>query len=499
VNLAAVLLGAAVSPDAPALITPSAAWSRADLFARAATIGGHVASRTGPDARVAILADNDEHFVAAYLGILWAGRVAVPLNHLAPHAEQRAELGAVAPELVLAGPTIGSSPAAAGAGVPVVSIEEVSLAPGAARLEAPGERADGDVAVLLFTSGTAGMPKAAMLSHGNLAANLHQVQSTPGLAIRPSDVALGVLPYFHVFGLNVVLGLSLVAGAPVVCLPRFDPAASLAAITRHQVTVIAAVPAIYHAWLDVADAPSDAFARVRLAVSGAAALGTDTIAAVRERFGLHVHEGYGLTEAAPIVTTTAVQRAVRPGSIGPPLRGVEVRLVDSDGGEVLAGDPGEILVRGDNVFMGYWNDAEQTARVLRDGWLRTGDIAVADDEGWLTLVDRAKDLIIVSGFNVYPGEVEAALVEHDDVVEAAVVGEPDPRAGERVVAFVVPRAGTSPTPTILTAHLRRRVARYKIPQRIELVDALPHTFAGKVLRRALREGTPDSDAIQKPA
>jgi long-chain acyl-CoA synthetase len=175
-----------------------------------------------------------------------------------------------------------------------------------------------------------------------------------------------------------------------------------------------------------------------------------------------------------------------------------VRLVDRDGDDVLPGDPGEIIVRGDNVFAGYWNDAEQTARVLRDGWLHTGDIAVADDDGWLSIVDRAKDLIIVSGFNVYPGEVETALVAHDDVDEAAVVGEPDERSGERVVAFVVARPGSQPTPTLLTAHLRRRVARYKIPARFEIVDELPHTFAGKVLRRALRDTARD-DAVQKPA
>jgi long-chain acyl-CoA synthetase len=271
------------------------------------------------------------------------------------------------------------------------------------------------------------------------------------------------------------------------------------AIQEHGVTVVAAVPAVYRAWLDLpADVGADAFASVRLAVSGAAALGADTVAEMQSRFGIEVFEGYGLTEAAPIVTTTAIDRAVRPGSIGPAIPGVEVRLVDRDGEDVLAGDPGEIWVRGPNVFLGYWNDPATTAAVLAGGWLHTGDIAVADADGWLTLVDRAKDLIIVSGFNVYPGEVEAALVEHDDVVDAAVVGEPDARSGERVVAFVVAAPGANPTPTMLTAHLRRRVARYKIPQRFELVAELPHTFAGKVLRRALRDSVRDA-AIQKPA
>ncbi len=464
--------------DRAALVTPTVRWSRADLAAAARAVGGAVAAATAVGDRVAILSGNDEDFVAAYLGILGSGRVAVPLNPSSPRSELEREIAAVGVTLVLtgAGHQVPSTPAA--------------LAISDARTHAPmgswaAVDAD-DVAVLLFTSGTAGMPKAAMLSHGNLAANIDQVQSAPGLKLEAGDVGLGVLPFFHVFGLNVVIGLSLAAGATLVCVPNFHRDESIAALAEHRVTVIAAVPAIYAAWLD-SDAPADAFATVRIAVSGAAALGIETIAAMQARFGVRVHEGYGLTEASPIVTTTAVERAVRPGSIGPALPGVDVRLVDRDGDDVLAGDPGEIWVRGANVFQGYWNDREQTERVLVDGWLRTGDIAVADDDGWLELVDRAKDLIIVSGFNVYPGEVEAALAEHEDVIQAAVVGEADERSGERVVAYVVARPGASPTPTILTAHLRRRVARYKIPQRFELVASLPQTFAGKVLRRALRD------------
>jgi long-chain acyl-CoA synthetase len=209
---------------------------------------------------------------------------------------------------------------------------------------------------------------------------------------------------------------------------------------------------------------------------------------MRKRFGAVVHDGYGLTEASPIVTTSAIgRREPSAGSIGPPLPGVDVRLVDADGGDVLPGDPGEIWVRGPNVFPGYWGDADATSRALtRDGWLRTGDVAVADDEGGLSLVDRAKDLIIVSGFNVYPAEVEEALIEHPDVAEAAAVGEPDTRTGEAIVAFVVPEPGTHPGADALLAHCSRTLARYKCPSRVEIVDALPRSFAGKVLRRELR-------------
>jgi long-chain acyl-CoA synthetase len=496
VNLVDVLLPVTTTSlrtaDSVALVTPTARWSRGELAAAAAAVAGALDERSAAGDHIAILADNDEHFIAAYLGVLAAGCVVVPLNPVAPPAELDAELSAVGAVLVLCGPGYVSPTAA-------VEALDITTALAHAAHESRVARHDDDLAVLLFTSGTAGMPKAAMLSHGNLIANIRQVQSAPGLQLRADDIGLGVLPFFHVFGLNVVIGLTLAAGATLVSLPRFDPAASVAAIREHGVTVIAAVPAIFRAWLDLpADVDAAAFASVRLAVSGAAALGTETLNAMHSRFGVRVHEGYGLTEASPIVTTTAVERSVRPGSIGPPLPEVSIRLVDRDGDDVLHGDPGEIWVHGPNVFRGYWNDLDQTARVLVDGWLHTGDIAVADDDGWLTLVDREKDLIIVSGFNVYPGEVEAALMEHDDVVEAAVVGEADMRSGERVVAFVVAREGANPTATILTAHLRRRLARYKIPHRFELVGELPYTFAGKVLRRALRDSE-RVDAVQKPA
>jgi long-chain acyl-CoA synthetase len=222
-----------------------------------------------------------------------------------------------------------------------------------------------------------------------------------------------------------------------------------------------------------------------LCVSGAAALAPDVAAAVRRRFDVWVHEGYGLTEASPVVTTSAVAPEPRAGSIGPPLPGVEVRLLDAEGNNVLAGDPGELLVRGPNVFAGYWGDDAATATVLADGWLHTGDIAVADDDGWLSLVDRAKDVIIVSGFNVFPGEVEEAFAEHPAVADVAVVGEPHPRTGETVIAFIVPVAGADPDPVELLRFAGRRLARYKLPTRVDVVSTLPRSFTGKLLRREL--------------
>jgi long-chain acyl-CoA synthetase len=293
-----------------------------------------------------------------------------------------------------------------------------------------------------------------------------------------------------VFGLNVSLGVTLAAGGAVVLEDPFDAAESVAVVRRESVTVVAGVPTMFASWLalDDTEAPKDAFASVRSAVSGAAPLPDEIAAAFHQRFGVVVHQGYGLTEASPIVTTTAVDdRDPRAGSIGPPLPGVEVRLVDADGSDVLAGDPGEVWVRGPNVFPGYWHDEEATTRVLtEDGWLRTGDVAVVEHDE-LRLVDRAKDLVIVSGFNVYPVEVEDVLRARDDVRDAAVVGEPHPRTGETVVAYVVPEAGQVLDPEELRAACARSLARYKCPSRIEIVDELPRTIAGKLVRRELRE------------
>lgn len=471
-NVAEVLLAAAArTPDATALRSGGDVVTYRDLDERAARVAGALrAEGVEPGDRVAIEGNNTIAFVASYLGVLRIGGVAVPLNPYAPEAELTRELDALEPAVVLRPPRDGTE--------------------GDAAAVAPVERDEDDPAVLLFTAGTAGAPKAAVLTHGNLASNIRQVLDHPGLTLTADDVSLGVLPFFHVFGLNAVLGIGLAAGASTVLIEHFEPATVLRAVREHGVTVLAGVPAMYHAFLDLDDAtaPPKTFASLRLAVSGAAPLSQELFEGMLERFDVVVHEGYGLTEASPIVTTSAIgRRDPAPGSIGPPLPGVDVRLVDVDGADVLPGDPGEIWVRGPNVFPGYWRDPAATANALTDdGWLRTGDIAVADDIGELSLVDRAKDLIIVSGFNVYPAEVEEVLLEHPDVAEAAVVGEPDPRTGESIVAFVVPEPGRRPPADQLLAQCARSLARYKCPTRVEVMESLPRSFAGKVLRRELR-------------
>jgi long-chain acyl-CoA synthetase len=272
----------------------------------------------------------------------------------------------------------------------------------------------------------------------------------------------------------------------VVLIERFDPHTSLQALVDHGVTVVSGVPTMWAAWAELASADPKAMAGVRLAVSGAAPLPVEVRRAVRERFGIELAEGYGLTEASPAVTS-GLGHDAPDGSIGVPLPGVEIRLIDPSGEDALVGDPGEVWVRGPNVFAGYWDDPEATAAALtEDGWLRTGDVAVVDDDGFLSLVDRAKDVIIVSGFNVYPAEVEDVLVTHPGVEAAAVVGIPHPHSGEAVKAYVIPAPGAHLEEDAVVDHVARQLARYKCPTTIDFVDELPYGETGKVLRRALR-------------
>ena len=483
-NLVSVLLRhAAPRPDAPAVVEGEITLTFSELEGLAAATAGSF-DRLGvrPGDRVAIAAWNDISFVGAYLGALWCGAVAVPLNPGAPVAAHRAELERIGARVLVCG-------AGAEHLLELPGAISARALPAGAPMPAEVERDDAELAVLLFTSGTAGAPRAAMLTHGNLAANISQVQSHPGLQLGPEDVGLATLPFFHVFGLNVALGVALAGGVRSVLLPQFDATRAVELVRREGVTILAGVPAMFTALLELSksEADSRAFVTVRLAVSGAAELPVSIGERFRDRFGVTIYEGYGLTEAAPIVSTTAVDRSPRWGSIGPPLPGVEVRLVDADGTDVTVGDPGEIWVRGPNVFGGYWDDPEATARVLHDGWLRTGDVAVADDQGFLSLVDRMKDLIIVSGFNVYPAEVEDALMESSDVADAAVIGVPNARTGEAITAFVVAAPGANPTLAALRDQVARRLARYKVPTTVHVIDELPRNQAGKVLRRELAD------------
>ena len=453
--------------------------------------------------RVAILCATNTRFVRAWYAVVGAGMVAVPLNPQAPAAEIQREMSVVNARAVIAGPAgvraLESLDRDAVASLEHCLVPSGVVLEGAVDLDAAVaeaavaqsegvpivDRDDEQLATLLFTSGTAGSPKAAMLTHGNLASNIRQVLARPEQVVRPDDVSVCVVPLFHVLGLNSILNLSLWVGSTLVLVERFDPMSMVELIVEEQVSIIAGPPTMWSALTQLEDVPEGAFSSIRLAASGAAAISDRVVTEAQDRFGIRIYEGYGLTEASPTVTlATGTDAPV--GSIGKPIPGVEVRLADKDG-DVYVGDPGEVLVRGPNVFRGYLGDPVATARVIdNDGWLHTGDIAVVDDDGYLYLVDRAKDLVIVSGFNVYPAEVERVLAAHPAVREAGVVGVPHPHSGETVKAFVVAEDGHIVEEDELVAWCAKELARYKCPTKIDLVDEIPRGIAGKVLRRELR-------------
>jgi long-chain acyl-CoA synthetase len=486
--------------EAPAIISAGEVTSYDALRQQSAAVGaGLISAGLQPGDRVALLLTSNWYFVVAHLGALRAGAIVVPLNPQSPTAELQRQLDVVRASMVVVGPAGANAFDDVNleqAGISTVfSQEGVLLRVGSRSFEdlliTPSvptvDRADSDVAVLMFTSGTAGSPRAAMLTHGNLRANLEQIQAMPNGAINSTDTLLCVLPLSHIYGLNSTLHLSLFAGARTLLVQRFDPITSLQSIAEHKVTVIAGVPPMYEAWasLPETDAPANSFAHVRMLASGASRLDPSVSERFASRYGVAIGEGYGLTEASPTVTSASFPTP-RTGTIGLPIPRVTVRVVDEDGHDVVAGDPGEIWVAGPNVFAGYWNDPEATARTVDSaGWLHTGDIAVVDTSGHLTLVDRAKDLIIVSGFNVFPAEVEEALLAHPGIREAAVVGVAHPHSGETVKAFVVAQPDRMLDEDEVIEFCATQLARYKCPTKVQLVSELPRMSSGKVVRREL--------------
>lgn len=493
---------AADRPDHPALraghrtVTYGRLHERVDV-ATAALQGLDV----GPGDRVALILGTTVEFVEVYAAVLRAGAAFVPLlPGLAPD-ELRHALADAGAVVAVVGPERAADVVALRDQLPdLAHVIAVGATEGATEYEAwleaageprPVDRGPDDLAALVYTSGTTGRPRGAMLTRGNLAAN--QDQSLAGrFEVGGDDVVLLVLPLAHIYALNVGLGTAITVGATMVLVERFDPAVTLDAIVEHRVTLLLGAPPMYVAWLESGLLHDHDLSSVRLAVSGAAALGEPTLHRFADVTGLTIEEGYGLTEAGPSVAATSMAEVPIPGSVGLPLPGIELRLVDAGGEDALEGDPGEVWVRGPNVFQGYWNDPEATAEALTDdGWLRTGDVGLVDGSGMLRLVDRLRDLIIVSGFNVYPREVERVLREDDAVADVAVVGAPHPATGETVVAVVVPRADAEVDLDALRSRCRERLARYKCPSRIEVVASLPQTATGKVRRFALRDQLPE--------
>ena len=445
--------------------------------------------------RVALHLGNTPEFVTCWFGALRAGLVAVPVNpgstarelaHLLGDSGARAVV-TTAPSALHGLDNAPEHVVVAGAAVPG-AVGLADLLGGGSRVEDLGAGADvgggEDLAVVLYTSGTSGRPRGAMLTHRALLANLEQSAQIEPPVVGCDDVVLLVLPLFHVYGLNAALGMVAKQGATGVLVERFDPVDTLAQVQRHGITSLVGAPPMYVAWSTLPDI-GPGLSGVRLALSGAAPLPPQVLRRMLQVTGHHVFEGYGLTETAPTLTSTLLSEVAKPGSIGRPLSGVELRLLDQDGHAVEQGDPGEVVVRGANLFSGYWPEGADGPDA--DGWFATGDVAVQDDDGDLFLVDRRRELVLVSGFNVYPREVEEVLATHPDVQEAAVLGILDAYTGEAVKALVVARPGSGLTTDDVLAHAARALARFKCPSVVELVDELPHSATGKVSKGRLRE------------
>ena len=468
--------------------------------------------------RVVIALTNRIELVTCYLGVLRAGLVAVPVNPRSTTGELARLVADCGARLVVADRSTVSSVRQAVAGiedalvgadpertrgavVPRVVVVGAPVLPGTASAEStydelttgtelPAPLSDDPerLAVLLYTSGTSGRPRAAMLTHRALLANIEQNAAVVPAMVTGDDVVLGVLPLFHVYGLNAVLGAVLRQRARLVLVDGFEVEGSLHVIEDEAVTVVPVAPPVFAHWQAVADL-GERLSGVRLVLSGSAPLHADLVAAFTGRTGVEVHQGYGLTEAAPVVTSTLRSEHPKRDSVGAALPGVELRLVDEHGDLPAGEDSGEIWVRGDNLFSGYWPDGSDGPD--EEGWYATGDVGFLDSDGDLFLVDRVKELVIVSGFNVYPVEVEEVVAEVDGVAEAAVIGAEDPATGETVVVYVKPRPG-SPYPAgelaeLVREHCGRRLARFKQPTQVHVVDELPHTVTGKVAKGRLRE------------
>ncbi|MFT7474728.1 MAG: long-chain acyl-CoA synthetase [Verrucomicrobiales bacterium] len=467
-------------PSRVALIDGEVSVTYGELRAQAAAVRKVLTDHgVGPDDRVAVPSGNEPMFIAAALGALGVGARVIPMKPTNPIPELDRKLASIRPTVMLVCEEAAwTFDHAATIEAPLIDMRTIDLDTTAPPIV---DRAADDIAFMMLTSGVSGNAKVAMLTHGNLEwAQLAVTENAEG-GLVADDVTLGCLPFAHIFGLNTILLTSLRVGATLVVQRRFDVDDSLRLVKEHGVTVLAGAPPMWRRW-SLIDADQDTFDSVRLAISGAAALPIDVFNDMFERHRLVVEEGYGLTETSPVLTTSR-GFAVRAGSVGKVIDGVEMLLVEQDGTPVEIGDAGEIVVRGPGIFAGYFDDAEASGQVLTaDGWFWTGDVGVFDDDGYLFLVDRVKDIIIVSGFNVYPAEVENVLIEHANVRGAVVVGGANLETGETVIAHVIADVDAAE----LDAFARARLSRYKCPTEFHLVDELPVAPTGKLIRRELR-------------
>jgi len=490
----------AESRDRVAVICREQRLTYGELQAAAHVLAGRLTSLgIAPGDRVALMAPNVPAFAVGYFGILSAGAIVVPLNPLLKPEEVRYALtdsGAAAIlGLAMSGPLLLEAREGIGREVPLILLDATSGRPELPLSGSGGEPAwtkpvaaptvDREaVAVCLYTSGTTGRPKGALLTHGNILANIESFRQV--LRLTEQDVFLTVLPLFHAYGATVMFLEPLAVGAPIVLEARFQPELLLKSIAEHRVTIFSGVPSMFTVLAATPKPPGD-YSAWRLCLSGGAPLPPAVLERFEQQHGVLIYEGYGPTECAPVLTVNPPSGLRKIGSVGPPIPGVELRVVGEDDRPLPVGHVGEIVARGANVMRGYFNRPAETAEALRGGWYHTGDLGWTDEEGYYRIVDRKVDMIIVGGLNVYPSEVEAVLAQHPAVQAVAVVGLPDPVRGEVPRAVVVPQNGEKPSPQELIQWCRQRLANYKVPRSVVFATELPRSVTGKVLKGALRE------------
>jgi long-chain acyl-CoA synthetase len=491
-NIADLLSQSAdLRPDHVAIKVDDSQLTYAELDRAAARVAGLLRTKgVQPGDRVGVMLPNVAHFALCYYGALRVGAAVVPMNPLLKEREVSFYLADSGARVILAWHQFAD---AAHAGAEHAAAECVLVEPGEfeallTRCEPADQVLDreaDDTAVILYTSGTTGRPKGAELTHRNI---LRNVEVTVGLfGLDQRAVTLGALPFFHAFGQTCALNATVSVAGTLTLIPRFDAGKALAILQRDAVTVFEGVPTMYAAMLHHDDAVRADTSALEVCVSGGAAMPVEIMRAFEARFGGEILEGYGLSETSPVASFNRRGTKRKPGSIGLPVDGVEMRVVDLQGTAVAPGDAGEIQIRGHNVMKGYWQRPDATAEAIdSEGWFSTGDIARIDEDGYFFIVDRKKDLVIRGGFNIYPREIEEVLYEHPDVREAAVIGIPHPELGEEVGAAVALKRGAQSTPEGLRDFVKQRIAAYKYPRHVWLVDELPKGPTGKIVKREIK-------------
>ena len=495
-NIALELASAAAeAPERPAVKLDDHTLSYGTLdraIARAAVLLRAEGVRIGD--RLGIQLPNVPYFPIVYYAVLRLGAVAVPMNPLLKAGEIAYHLADSGARLMVGWHGFEDE---ARAGSDQAGVECLLIEPGAFEVllgqavpvDDVVDRGDDDPAVIIYTSGTTGTPKGATLTHANLRAGAEVARDL--VDAGPESVAVATLPLFHVFGMNSIMNTTFLARGLMTLVPRFEPTKVLEVIERDRATTFAGVPTMYAALLNHPERSRYDVSALELCVSGGSAMPVEVLRGFDEAFGAKILEGYGLSETTGMASFNLRDRKRKPGSIGVPVGGTEMRVVDDHDGEVGQGEPGEIVLRGPFVMAGYWGRPDATAEVMAGGWFHTGDIATVDSDGYFFIVDRKKDLIIRGGYNVYPREIEEVLYTHPAVLEAAVVGVPHESLGEEVGAAVVLKAGEQPTPDELRDHVRSKVAAYKYPRVVWLMGELPKGPTGKILKREITPPNPD--------